>query len=60
MVMPKKFKQFLEEQKAKEELEKYDIYTLSDRMVKRLRKTEKNGEYTVINDVDVFFDQFKK
>ena len=54
-----KFKQFLEEQKAKEDLEKYDIYTINDETVKRLQKSEKNVEYTLITDVDAFFDQFK-
>ncbi len=64
--MPKRFKEFLreqkvlEEQKAKAELEKYDIYTMNDATVKRLRKTERNGEYTIIDDVDTFYDQFKR
>ena len=60
MPKAKNSKESLEAQKAKEELEKYDTYRLSDRMVKRLRKTEENGEYTLIDDVDAFFDQFKK
>ena len=53
-------KQSLEEQKAKEELEKYDIYTMNDATVKRLKRVEKRKNYTLITDVDEFFDQFKK
>ena len=36
--MPKKFKQFLEEQKAKAELEKYDIYKVNDETLSKLFK----------------------
>ena len=62
ITMPKKKKsnELLEEQKAKEELEKYDIYTMNDATVERLLETEKNGEYTLIDDVDEFYDRFKK
>ena len=56
----KKSEKFVEEQKAAKELEQYDIYTMNDATVKRLRETEKNGEYTIIDDVDAFFDRFKK
>ena len=55
-----KSKQSLEEQKAKEELEKYDIYTMNDATVKRLKRSEKRKNYTLITDVDEFFDRFKK
>ena len=36
-----KLKQSLEEQKAKEELEKYDIYTMNDATVKEVKRAEK-------------------
>ena len=60
MPMLKKSEKFVEGQKAAKELEQHDIYTMNDATAKRLRKTEKNGEYTIIDDVDAFFDQFKK
>ena len=56
----KKFKRFLEEQKAKEELEKYDIYTINDATVKRVKSAERRKNYTLITDVDEFYDRFKQ
>ncbi len=60
MPKPKKIDQTLEDQKAKEELKKYDTSRLSDRMVERLRNIEETGEYTLIEDVDAFYDRFKR
>lgn len=40
MPKQKNFKQFLEEQKAKEELEKYDIFTMNDATVKSIKRAE--------------------
>ncbi len=57
--MPKKCKQTLEERKAKAELDQYDIYTINDEMVKRIQKAEEEGNYTPIDDVKAFFDQFR-
>ncbi|MYD78972.1 MAG: hypothetical protein F4239_08845 [Gammaproteobacteria bacterium] len=55
-----KLKQSLEEQKAKEELEKYDIYTMNDATVKEVKRAEKRKNYTLITDVDEFYDRFKR
>lgn len=41
-------------------LKKSEKFVEGQKAAKRLRKTEKNGEYTIIDDVDAFFDQFKK
>lgn len=62
MTMPEsnKLKQSLEEQKAKEELEKYDIYTMNDATVKEVKRAEKRKNYTLITDVDEFYDRFKR
>ncbi len=60
MPKPKKFTQFLEEQKAKEELEKYDIHSMNDATVKRIKRAEKRKNYTLITDVDEFYDRFKR
>ena len=56
----KKFNEIREEQKAKEELEKYDIYTMNDATVERIKRAEKRKNYTLITDVDEFFDRFKR
>ena len=56
----KKFKRFFEEQKAKEELEKYDIYTIDDATVKRVKRAERRKNYTLITDVDEFYGRFKQ
>ncbi len=55
-----KLKQSLEEQKAKEEREKYDIYTMNDATVKEVKRAEKRKNYTLITDVDEFYDRFKR
>lgn len=60
MPKQKNFKQFLGEQKAKEELEKYDIYTMNDATVKRVKRAERRKNYTLITDVDEFYDRFKQ
>ena len=60
MAKLKKFKQLLEDQKAKEELEKYDIYKMNDATVKRVKSAERRKNYTLITDVDEFYDRFKQ
>lgn len=60
MAKLKKLKQLLEEQKAKEELEKHDIYTMNDETVKRVKKAERRKNYTLITNVDEFYDRFKQ
>lgn len=60
MAKLKKFNQLLEDKKAKEELEKYDIYTMNDETLKRVKRAERRKNYTLITNVDKFYDRFKQ
>lgn len=57
--MTKKFKQFLEEQKAKAELEKYDIYKVNDETLRQVQDADKNKAYRRIDDVDAYIDRYR-
>ena len=57
--MPKEFKQILEEQKAKEELEKYDIYTVNDETLRQVQDADKRKAYRRIDDVDAYIDRYR-
>ena len=56
--MAQKSKQFLEEQKAKEELDRYDIYRLNDATVKDLQESEEIGISFPIEEG--YFEALKK
>ena len=57
--MPKEFKQILEEQKAKEELEKYDIYKVNDETLRQVQDADKKKAYRRIVDVDAYIDRYR-
>ncbi len=57
--MPKEFKQYLEEQKAKEELEKYDIYKVNDKTLRQVQDADKRKAYRRIDDVDAYLDRYR-
>ncbi len=57
--MPKKYKQCLEEQKAKAELEKYDIYKVNDETLRQVQDADRKKAYRRIDDVDAYIDRYR-
>ncbi len=57
--MPKKFKEFLEEQKKSSVEPEYDTTRMNDAMRERMRKSLRRGNYTPIDDIDAYIDRFR-
>ena len=53
------FKEYLKEQIAKKELEEYDIYTLNERLGKRVLRADKEKEFYPIDDIKAFIDRYR-
>ncbi|MYI89547.1 MAG: hypothetical protein F4082_04545 [Gammaproteobacteria bacterium] len=56
---PKKYKQFLEEQKAKEELEKYDIYSMNEETWKQVQDADRRKDFHPIDDIKAFIERYR-
>ena len=57
--MPKEFKKNPDEQKAKEELEKYNIYKVNDETLRQVQDADKRKAYRRIDDVDAYLDRYR-
>ncbi|MXW47057.1 MAG: hypothetical protein F4Z97_00110 [Gammaproteobacteria bacterium] len=55
----KKFKEFIEEQKKSSIEPEYDTTRMNDAMRERMKKSLKRGNYTPIDDIDAYIDQFR-
>ncbi len=55
----KKFKEFLDEQKKSSIGPEYDTTRMNDAMRERMKKSLKRGNYTPIEDIDAYINQFR-
>lgn len=55
----KKFKEFLDEQKKSSIEPEYDTTRMNDAMRERMKKSLKRGNYTPIEDIDAYINQFR-